>query len=110
MSANGVVAVVGLNTAGRVHRAVLLGVLVLAMLWPAGSAGAAPAAFGTGTLIVPMDVGPDGQDAGALRAYGLVYELLPNGVPVQWAIDPAKAAGGADFSLAGGTVTSVATG
>jgi uncharacterized repeat protein (TIGR01451 family) len=110
MSANGVVPVVGLNTAGHVRRAVLLSVLVLAMLWPASSAGASPAAFGTGTLIIPMDVGPDGQDAGALRAYGLVYELLRNGVPVQWAISPAKAAGGADFSLAGGTVTSLGTG
>ncbi len=34
-----------------------------------------------------------------LRAYGLVYALLRNHVPVYWIINPAKAAGGDDFSV-----------
>ncbi|WP_146658774.1 DUF11 domain-containing protein [Enhygromyxa salina] len=52
--------------------------------------------FEVGTLIIPMDM--DYQDMGMLRAYGLVYDLLSNGVPVRWAINPAKLQDGADFS------------
>jgi uncharacterized repeat protein (TIGR01451 family) len=44
--------------------------------------------FAPGSLIIPMDT--DDQDGGMLRAYGLVYELLANGVPVSWAINPTK--------------------
>jgi large repetitive protein len=56
------------------------------------------ATFTAGSLIIPLDT--TFQDAGALRIYGLVYKLLASNVPVQWAIDPAKAAGGADFTVA----------
>ena len=55
-----------------------------------------PDQFEAGTLIIPMDT--DFQDMGMLRAYGLVYQLLSNGVPVRWAINPDKLQDGADFS------------
>ncbi|WP_146155237.1 MYXO-CTERM sorting domain-containing protein [Enhygromyxa salina] len=61
--------------------------------------------FDVGTLIIPMDT--DYQDMGMLRAYGLVYELLSNDVPVRWAINDAKAQDGTDFSAA---ATDLATG
>jgi hypothetical protein len=57
-------------------------------------------AFGAGSLIIPMDNAS--QDAGMLRAYGLVYALLRAGVPVHWAINPAKAADGIDATVAAG--------
>src|SRR4030095_5695199 len=49
---------------------------------------AAQDAFPSGSLIVPMDI--DNQDAGMLRAFGLVYRLLLNDVPVAWCIQPGK--------------------
>ncbi|HEX4416840.1 MAG TPA: hypothetical protein VH165_03030, partial [Kofleriaceae bacterium] len=54
--------------------------------------------FTAGSLIIPLDT--QFQDAGALRAYGLVYKLLASNVPVQWAVDPAKVAGGNDITIA----------
>src|SRR4051812_29791894 len=53
--------------------------------------------FSTGTLVIPLDT--TSQDAGALRAYGLVYQLLRNNVPVQWAILTGKPAGANDFTI-----------
>ncbi|MCU1277521.1 MAG: putative internalin, partial [bacterium] len=44
--------------------------------------------FPSGSLIIPMDV--DYQNAGMLRAYGLLYRLLAGGVPVKWCILPGK--------------------
>jgi uncharacterized repeat protein (TIGR01451 family)/MYXO-CTERM domain-containing protein len=71
----------------------LLGVLGATLL-------AAPSAhadtFGPGTLIIPMDT--TYQDAGMLKAYGLVYELLRNDIPVRWAIRKGKQYGGTDFT------------
>lgn len=55
--------------------------------------------FGPGSLIIPMDIGPNGQDGGMLRAYGLVYALLKNCVSVHWTIDPSKVANGDDFTI-----------
>jgi uncharacterized repeat protein (TIGR01451 family) len=52
--------------------------------------------FAEGSLIVPMDV--EYQDEGMLRAYGLVYELLRNDVPVRWTIRDGKDFGDVDFS------------
>jgi stigma-specific protein Stig1 len=68
----------------------------------------APAArsFGPGSLVIPMDncyqrrdgstpaqtvgcTAAASADDGVLRAYGLVYFLLKNGVPVYWAVDGA---------------------
>jgi hypothetical protein len=52
--------------------------------------------FGTGSLIIPMDT--TYQNAGMLRAYGLLYKLLQGSVTVRWVINPAKAYGGTDFT------------
>jgi hypothetical protein len=49
-----------------------------------------------GTLIIPMDT--TSQNWGMLRAYGLVYRLLSNNVPVRWAITPGKEQNAVDFS------------
>jgi len=53
--------------------------------------------FATGALVIPLDT--TSQDTGALRAYGLVYQLLRNNVPVQWAILTGKTAGANDFTI-----------
>lgn len=52
--------------------------------------------FGVNTLIIPMDVAY--QDNGMFKAYGLVYNLLSNGIPVKWSILPGKAFNGTDFT------------
>ncbi|MDB4995785.1 MAG: sdr, partial [Myxococcaceae bacterium] len=54
-------------------------------------------AFASGALVIPMDT--TFQDNGTLRAFGLVYELLLNNVPVSWAILPGKAQDGIDFTI-----------
>ena len=45
--------------------------------------------FASGSLIIPMDT--DYQDDGMLKAYGLVYHLLLDGVAVHWCIKDGKA-------------------
>ena len=62
-------------------------------------AAAGAADFAAGSLIVPMDT--TYQDSGMLEAYGLVYELLRQGVPVHWVIAPQKLNGGVDFMATG---------
>lgn len=57
--------------------------------------------FGPGSLIIPMDTSADGQNFGMLRAYGLVYALLKNGIAVHWAINSTKVANGVDFTASG---------
>lgn len=52
--------------------------------------------FQLNTLIIPMDVAF--QNNGMFRAYGLVYNLLSNGIPVKWAIKPGKSFDGIDFT------------
>ncbi|MCY1061904.1 DUF11 domain-containing protein [Nannocystis sp. SCPEA4] len=66
---------------------------------------ASAADFAAGSLVIPMDT--DYQDMGMLRAYGLVYELLRQGVPVHWAIKAGKAFGDDDFVA---SATDVASG
>jgi hypothetical protein len=44
--------------------------------------------FGPGSLIIPMDLSY--QSRGMFQAYGLVYQLLKQGVHVHWIIDPNK--------------------
>jgi len=44
--------------------------------------------FESGSLIVPMDLAY--QDHGLFQAYGLVFQLLRQGVTVYWVIDPDK--------------------
>lgn len=51
--------------------------------------------FAPGSLIIPMDT--TYQNSGMFRAYGLVYALLRQGVPVRWIIKPGKAFQAVDF-------------
>lgn len=51
--------------------------------------------FAPNTLIIPMEEAY--QNNGMWLAYGLVYRLLLNGIPVKWAIQPGKAYNGTDF-------------
>src|SRR5262249_51954769 len=51
--------------------------------------------FAPDTLIIPMDT--TYQDNGMFKAYGLVSDLLRNGVPVRWIIKPGKAFQEVDF-------------
>jgi len=51
------------------------------------AAGSAPD-LGVGSLIIPMDLSY--QATGIFQAYGLIYQLLRQGVRVHWIIDPAK--------------------
>ncbi len=73
--------------------------LALATIVTLTPALAAADDFAAGSLIVPMDT--TYQDMGMLEAYGLVYELLRQGVPVRWVIKPGKAMGGVDLTTAG---------
>ncbi len=51
--------------------------------------------FESGSLIIPMDTAS--QDMGMFLAYGLVYELLRNKIPVHWAIAAGKNHDDVDF-------------
>ena len=44
--------------------------------------------FGPGSLIIPMDLSY--QSTGMFQAYGLIYQLLRQGIHVYWIIDPGK--------------------
>jgi uncharacterized repeat protein (TIGR01451 family) len=55
--------------------------------------------FAAGSLIIPMDT--TYQDNGMLKAYGLVYSLLRQNVPVRWVIRQGKAHLGVDFTASG---------
>ena len=44
--------------------------------------------FEAGSLIIPMDVAY--QNGGMFQAYGLLFQLLRQGVPVSWIIEPTK--------------------
>lgn len=52
--------------------------------------------FDSGSLIIPMDADTGGnhatynQNLGMWKAYGLLYRLLSNGVPVHWAENTSK--------------------
>ncbi|MDC0667104.1 hypothetical protein POL58_05115 [Nannocystis sp. ncelm1] len=61
--------------------------------------------FAAGSLIVPMDT--TYQDLGMFEAYGLVYDLLRQGVPVRWVIKVGKGYNEIDFMAMG---TDVRTG
>jgi uncharacterized repeat protein (TIGR01451 family) len=47
-----------------------------------------PTTFEAGTMIIPMDI--DYQSEGMLKAFGLVYQLLLNGIKIHWVIKPFK--------------------
>ncbi|MDD9942454.1 MAG: hypothetical protein OXU20_15555 [Myxococcales bacterium] len=59
------------------------------------ASSAATHAFAAGAYVIPMDT--TYQNDGMLLAFGLVYELLENGVPVSWVIAKGKSADGTDF-------------
>ncbi|HEU4731270.1 MAG TPA: hypothetical protein VFT22_25425 [Kofleriaceae bacterium] len=61
---------------------------VLALAIGARDASAADRTFSAGSLIIPMDLSY--QSTGMFQAYGLVYQLLRQGVHVAWVIDPNK--------------------
>ena len=52
--------------------------------------------FLAGSLVIPMDT--THQNIGMLRAYGLVYTLLKNDIPVSWVVKKSKSSGEADFT------------
>lgn len=54
--------------------------------------------FAAGSLIIPMDMSY--QDTGMFQAYGLLFQLLRQGVPVSWVIDPNKTWHAADCDAA----------
>jgi hypothetical protein len=62
-------------------------------------AGAANRTFDAGSLIIPMDLSY--QSRGMFQAYGLIYQLLKQGVHVHWVIDPNKTWHAAPCNTAG---------
>src|SRR5689334_3659875 len=75
----------------------VLAVLVLLSL--ARPASAESRNFPTGSLIIPMDLSY--QDRGMFQAYGLLFQLLRQGVPVAWVIEPTKTWHAAPCNTAG---------
>jgi MYXO-CTERM domain-containing protein len=73
------------RSASIVGKAVL-STLVLGLC--AGQAQAEDRNFAAGSLIIPMD--QSYQDSGMLQSYGLLFQLLRQGVPVTWVIDQTK--------------------
>ncbi len=61
--------------------------LLFCLLLPA-AARAEPREFSGGSLIIPMDL--TYQDRGLFQAYGLLFQLLRQGITVHWVIDPGK--------------------
>ncbi len=72
---------------GSVRRVLALA-LIAGTLSTSGTALAGTTTFPAGSLIIPMDT--DYQDAGMLKAFGLLDQLLRAGVPVSWVIEPTK--------------------
>jgi len=62
--------------------------------------------FAVGTLIIPMDT--TYQNTGMYLAYGLVYNLLKNGIPVKWAIQQGKAFNATDFTATAQNIVTLA--
>ncbi|MEM7158390.1 MAG: MYXO-CTERM sorting domain-containing protein [Myxococcota bacterium] len=79
---------------GRLCKRVVL--VAAAALALGGATEARADDFDAGSYIIPMDL--DYQDEGMLRAYGLVYALLLNDVPVRWTIREGKVYGEEDFT------------
>jgi len=76
------------------------GAFLIAMTFAAPEARAGyDRTFEAGSLIVPMDLAY--QDQGLFQAYGLIFQLLRQGVVVYWVIDPDKTWHHADCDAAG---------
>src|SRR6185369_15138599 len=79
-------------------RVVLVALALCAVLgvFSASGVNAANKSFASGTLIIPMDTDTApghasyNQNNGMWKAYGLVYRLLQNNIPVEWAITTTK--------------------
>ncbi len=69
-------------------RLVVACVLAVSVLGGSTTASAAPRTFPAGSLIIPMDLSY--QSRGMFQAYGLLYQLLRQGVHVHWVIEPNK--------------------
>jgi hypothetical protein len=52
--------------------------------------------YAANSIVIPMDT--TYQDSGMFQAYGLVYQLLKQGIPVDWAITSPKSYGEVDFT------------
>jgi hypothetical protein len=65
-----------------------LAVALLLTTVPASALAGDMLNFQSGSLIVPMDLSY--QDSGMLQAYGLVFQLLRQGITVYWVIKPDK--------------------
>ncbi|MCX5747394.1 MAG: hypothetical protein NT062_33435 [Proteobacteria bacterium] len=81
------------------RRSSLLGLSLLALVATPAVVQAAPG--GVGSLIIPMDLSY--QATGMFQAYGLINQLLRQGVHVSWMIDPAKTWHAAACDTAGNT-------
>ena len=91
------------QVAGSAHprraAAIAAALIACAVLGGSRPAAAAPREFAAGSLIIPMDLAY--QDRGLLQAYGLLFQLLRQGVPVAWAIEPTKTWHAAPCNTAG---------
>ena len=91
------------------HHAKFLLLIALIMISFSEKAGAVnpPTTFEAGSLIIPMDT--TYQDTGMLKAFGLIYQLLKNGIPVNWVILHGKNMGDADFTASAVDIQTGAT-
>ncbi|MBU1534771.1 hypothetical protein KKF84_05590 [Myxococcota bacterium] len=62
--------------------------ILVAALTLSNTADAQERDFQEGALIIPMDL--TYQDSGVFQAYGLIFQLLRQGITVYWVIDPDK--------------------
>jgi uncharacterized repeat protein (TIGR01451 family)/uncharacterized repeat protein (TIGR02543 family) len=98
-------------------RFLVVGLVLCALLavFSVGSGSASTKSFASGTLIIPMDTDTASnhasynQNLGMWKAYGLVYKLLQNGIPVQWAIATSKTSTN-DIDFSASSVTDKRTG
>jgi len=73
-----------------------MAIAVAAMLLAVPPASAGGKTYLADSLIIPMDT--TYQNYGMFQAFGLVYDLLKSGVPVDWVVAPGKAYGAVDFT------------
>ncbi len=74
-------------------------IALIGLVGSARPAAAAPRNVPAGSLIIPMDLAY--QDRGLLQAYGLVFQLIRQNVPVAWTIEPTKTWHAAPCNTAG---------
>ncbi len=76
-----------------------MAVLILVVLFVTPAQAGYERDFAPGSLIIPMDLSY--RDHGMFQAYGLVFQLLRNGITVYWTIDPDKVWHAADCDTDG---------